>query len=126
VLTIQIDTFTFHLGINTTPVIGRIRMTVPYASATDRVLRDLEKAKALALKLEDELVESGAEGDEATLDKPVRALAERGSTVVEETIARLLEKHGLAGEDLSEEQANIKVSHHQSLDKTAADVFRPN
>jgi hypothetical protein len=90
-------------------------MTVPYASATDRVLRDLEKAKALALKLEDELVESGAEGDEATLDKPVKSLAERGSTVVEETIARLLEKHDLSGEDLSEEQANIKVSDHSVM-----------
>jgi len=113
-LTIQIDTFTFHLGINTTPVIGRIRITTPYASAMERVMKDIEKAKALALKLEDELVDFEAEGDEGkpdmSLDKPVKALVERGSIVVEETISRLLEKHGLTGEDLGEEQANVKVS----------------
>ena len=112
---VQIDTFTFHLGINTTPVIGRIRMTVPYASATDRVLKDIEKAKALALKLEDDLVDPESETSEDTkpttsLDKPVKALSERGSVVVEETISRLLEKHDLTAETLSDEQANVKVS----------------
>jgi hypothetical protein len=113
---LQIDTFTFHLGINTTPVIGRIRMTVPYASATERVLKDIEKAKALALKLEDDLVDPESETSEETkpetsLDKPVRALSERGSVVVEETISRLLEKHDLTAETLSDEQANVKVSY---------------
>lgn len=77
-------------------------------------MKDIEKAKALALKLEDELVDSEAEGDEGkpdmTLDKPVKALTERGSIIVEETISRLLEKHGLSGGDLGEEQANVKVS----------------
>jgi hypothetical protein len=92
-------------------------MTVPYASAPERVSLDLEKAKALALKLEDELVDpeaedeadSAAEKVDATLDKPVRSLSERGSHIVEETISRLLEKHGLDSEDLNEEQANTKV-----------------
>ena len=87
-------------------------MTVPYASATDRVLRDTEKAKALALKLEDELIDPDSEEDskpDTSLDKPVKALDERGSTVVEETISRLLEKHDLNAETLSEEQANVKV-----------------
>lgn len=90
-------------------------MTVPYAGSTDRVLRDIEKAKALALKLEDELVDPESEASEDTkanisLDKPVKALGERGSAVVEETISRLLEKHDLTAETLSEEQANVKVS----------------
>jgi hypothetical protein len=91
-------------------------MTVPYASATERVLKDIEKAKALALKLEDDLVDPESETSEETkpetsLDKPVRALSERGSVVVEETISRLLEKHDLTAETLSDEQANVKVSY---------------
>lgn len=91
-------------------------MTVPYAGATERVLKDTEKAKALALKLEDELVDTKAEGEEDTkpdtsLDKPIQALTERGSVVVEETISRLLEKHDLNSETLSEEQANVKVGY---------------
>jgi hypothetical protein len=90
-------------------------MTVPHAGATERVLRDIEKARALALKLEDELVDSESETGEDTkpetsLDKPVKALTERGSAFVEDTISRLLEKHDLTSETLSEEQANIKVS----------------
>jgi hypothetical protein len=90
-------------------------MTVPYASATERVLKDIEKAKALAWKLEDDLVDPESESTEETkpetsLDKPVKALPERGSVVVEETISRLLEKHDLTAETLSDEQANVKVS----------------
>jgi len=95
-------------------------MTVPYASATERVLKDTEKAKALALKLEDDLVDPESETSEDTkpntsLDKPVKALSECGSAVVEETISRLLEKHDLTGETLSDEQANVKVSHFSPM-----------
>jgi hypothetical protein len=101
-------------------------MTVPYASATERVLKDIEKAKALALKLEDDLVDPESETSEepkpeTSLDKPVRALSERGSVVVEETISRLLEKHNLTAETLSDEQANVKVSW-QLPDRAPADV----
>lgn len=90
-------------------------MTVPYAGSTDRVLRDIEKARALALKLEDELVDPESEASEdakanTSLDKPIKALGDRGSVVVAETISRLLEKHDLTAETLSEEQANVKVS----------------
>jgi len=79
-------------------------------------MRDIAKAKALAIKLEDELVDPKSDGaieetkPDTTLDSPVKALTERGSEVVEDTITRLLEQHGLNAETLSEEQANVKVS----------------
>lgn len=92
-----------------------MKFAAPIASTTDRLLYDGENAKALAIKLEDDLVapspdEPSESKPDMSIDKPVRALEERGSHVVEETISRLLEKQGLDGAELNHEQAHLKVS----------------
>ncbi|OXG51481.1 arsenite-resistant protein ASR2 [Cryptococcus neoformans] len=124
----KIEGFTFHLTINTTPTIGRVRIAPPSVSTLDRLLLDGTRAKSLALKLEEELLgddeesvvegEGGekakpAEGDvkvegEAAEEKPEvtksLGLREKGSDVVEEVIMKLVDERGLTGEDLDEEQ----------------------
>jgi hypothetical protein len=92
-----------------------MKFAAPIASTTDRLLYDGENAKALAIKLEDDLVapspdESSESKPDMSIDKPVKALEERGSHVVEETISRLLEKQGLDGAELNQEQAHLKVN----------------
>ena len=47
---------------------------------------------------------------DASLDKPVRGLTERGSIAVEQSIERVLGKLGLNNEDLSLEEQSKKVS----------------
>lgn len=44
------------MGVNTAPVIGRTRLTQPYANTLERLLVDGDKAKAWAVKLEDNLM----------------------------------------------------------------------
>ncbi|WVR03221.1 hypothetical protein IAU60_000212 [Kwoniella sp. DSM 27419] len=115
----KIDGFTFHMSVNSTPTIGRLRITPPVANELSRLADDAEKAKALALKLEEELLgeddeeedrPEGAEGEVTTtpksepLEKKVPGLREKPSEVVEETIARLLDSQALSGEDLDEEK----------------------
>lgn len=110
---LQIDTFTFHLGINASAVAGRLRLTAAIANSLARLQRDAENAKALAQKLEEDLIEVKAEEGDASsstsLDKPVKALSESGIIAVEERIAVLLEKAGLDIENLEHEQQLAKV-----------------
>jgi hypothetical protein len=94
-----------------------MKFAASVASTKDRQLYDAENAKALAIRLEEDLVlppqdeeTNGESKPDTSVDKPVKALEERGSHVVEETISRLLEKQGLDGEDLTEEQIVAKVS----------------
>ncbi|WVQ91952.1 hypothetical protein IAS59_005760 [Cryptococcus gattii] len=121
----QIEGFTFHLTINTSPTIGRVRVAPPSVNTLDRLLLDGTRAKSLALKLEGELLgddEDSVEGegekakpegdikveDEAAEEKPEvpksLGLREKGSDMVEEVILKVIEERGLTGEDLNEEQ----------------------
>ena len=123
------DGYTLRMGINGTPVIGKIRLTAAIANSLDRLLIDIEKAKQLALKLEDELMgddEEQREGSEAGDDAeerddgdepkeprkqaeiPVPGLHERPSAQVQAKIDSLIEAAGLDGE-LNEEQQIRKV-----------------
>jgi hypothetical protein len=117
-----VDNFTFHLGVNGTPVVGRVRLTAPSANTLDRLLRDGEKAKQLAEKLEEELLgddedeapgtQEGQEGGPSsseTKEASVPGLSERGSKFVQEKIEQLWEDAGLIGE-LDADQQTHKVS----------------
>ena len=101
------------MGVNSTPIIGKIRVTQPIANTLHRLLADGEKAKALAYKLEEELV--GDDEDEGkpeveNAERKLPGLRERGSVLVEETIMRILRSdQGLEREDLDEEQRVRKV-----------------
>ncbi|KAK4686837.1 hypothetical protein P7C73_g3283, partial [Tremellales sp. Uapishka_1] len=90
----RIDNFTFHMVVNATPTIGRIRTTPPIANSLERLEIDGEKARLLAIKLEDELIDEKPDGDE---ENKV-SLQERASGVVEDNIMKLLEKNRLDGE----------------------------
>nr|XP_019048353.1 hypothetical protein I302_02124 [Kwoniella bestiolae CBS 10118]OCF27283.1 hypothetical protein I302_02124 [Kwoniella bestiolae CBS 10118] len=112
----KIDGFTFHMSVNSTPTIGRLRVTPSLSNSLNRLISDGEKAKALALKLEEELLgddedeedKAEAEGESAPKpeggEKKVAGLREKVSDSVEETVQRLLETNGLLGEDLDEEK----------------------
>lgn len=114
------------MGVNATPVVGKIRLTVPSANNLDRLLSDGLKAKELAEKLEAELigdddeadingevkeVEEGGDADveKAKKEQTVPGLREKGTVFVQEKIEQLLEAAGLTG-DLDEEQQRQKVS----------------
>ncbi|OCF43077.1 hypothetical protein I317_03046 [Kwoniella heveanensis CBS 569] len=112
----KIDGFTFHMSVNSTSTIGRLRVTPDIANSLDRLTQDGERAKALALKLEEELLGDDdeeedkleGEGEPAPkpepLEKKVPGLREKPSDVVEETIGRLLDLQALSGEGLDEEK----------------------
>ncbi|KAK8844554.1 hypothetical protein IAR55_006401 [Kwoniella newhampshirensis] len=111
----KIDGFTFHMSINSSPTIGRLKVTPPVANTLERLLQDGENAKALALKLEEELLGDedeqneetpAVEGEslnEASTEKKVRGLKERPSDAVQATVTRLLQAQGFNGEDLTTE-----------------------
>lgn len=113
---LQVDTFTFHMGVNATAVIGRIRVTAPTANSLSRLLKDGENAKAMALKLESDLIDSETDQEPPATDetrpgsKPYRGLAEKVSAVVDETIERLWDHAGLLGDEISDDQRSQKVS----------------
>jgi hypothetical protein len=101
------------MGVNATPVVGRIRLTAPIASTLARLRIDGENAKALALKLESELVDeesSTTSTDAESEEKKLQALSEKGSVVVEETIERLVEKAVPGPDDPTEDQVLLQVS----------------
>ena len=102
------------MGLNATPVVGKVRLTQPIANTIERLLQDGEKAKALALKLEEELIgddeeEMAAASDGAETEKKMPGLGEKGSNLVDETVTRLINAGGLDGEQLDEEQRIRKV-----------------
>ncbi|ORX34935.1 hypothetical protein BD324DRAFT_633296 [Kockovaella imperatae] len=90
----KIDTFTFHMGVNASPVIGRTRITAPAANTLERLVIDGEKAHDLAYKLEEELIDE---------DTTYPGLREKGTTVVQNKIDQLLEDQGLVGDDLADD-----------------------
>ena len=101
------------MGVNATAIVSKIRVTAPVANTLERLLKDGEKAKALVSKLEEELlgdddeVKPETETDEAEPSFP--GLREKGSVLVDETIARVLGKQKLEGEELEESQRIQKV-----------------
>lgn len=117
------------MGVNASAVVGKVRQTAQIANELPRLLVDGEKAKELALKLEEELlgdddeVEDGVDVDVVGEDvKPTEeekekkgkeqttpGLRERGSVFVQEKIEELLEIGDMLGE-LSDEQQVRKVS----------------
>jgi len=108
----QIDNFTFHMGVNATPIVGKTRVTQPIANSLDRLVLDCEKAKALAMKLEEELLgddEDGVQPEGEDSEPKLPGLRERGSVMIEETTARILAKHELDEEELNEEQRVRRV-----------------
>ncbi|KAL1408935.1 hypothetical protein Q8F55_005749 [Vanrija albida] len=126
----KVDNFTFHMGVNRTPIIGRIRVTPPVAGTLHRLEVDAANARDLARRLEDELLEEaspapeaegeGAEkeaGAEAETKDSTPGIRERGSDVVADVIARLLARDSLDGDDLDEEQQlrRAKVTLDQYL-----------
>ena len=128
------------MGVNATPVVGKIRLTVPSANALERLVSDGQKAKDLAEKIEAELVgdddeaepsvevndtEEGGEGEKEKEKKElmVPGLREKGTIFVQEKIDQLLEAAGLNGE-LNEEQQRQKVSF-RSLNSGFILIVRP-
>ena len=115
----KIDSFTFHMGVNATPSVGRTRMAAPLANSLDRLLLDSEKAHRLAEKLEEDLMGDDeepvtGEGDGAEVPSKPReiklaGLRERGTTVVQNRIDQLLEDQGLIGDELDQAQKLRKV-----------------
>lgn len=128
----KIDNFTFHMGVNATPIVGRIRVAPSLTGNLKRLEQDLSYAREMARTLEDELMEETSpapedgdaekpEGEASTDSAPkdtTPGLRERGSEVVEDVIARLLASSGLDGEDLDEEQAIRKVSRMLPIELT--------
>ena len=105
------------MGVNAAPVVGRVRVTAPVANTLERLLIDADNAKALALKFEDEALADavkGGEDAEGNGDKGEDGLQERVSDVVQQTIERLVDREGLSGEELSEEQKLQKVGAKSS------------
>lgn len=114
------------MAVNTAATIGRMRYAPAISNSLSRLIKDGEKAKALAIKLESELVdekpdtEEGGESSEVEmkdvqdgLEGKVGAgfLKEVGSKIVQEILDKVLGEEGLSGdEDLSEEQKVKKVS----------------
>ena len=114
------------MGVNATPVVGKVRLTVSSANSLERMTSDGQKAKELAEKLEAELigddddepetngeVKTTEEGGDADAEKSKReqsvpGLREKGTVFVQEKIEQLQEAAGLSGE-LDEEQQRQKV-----------------
>ncbi|WVQ76941.1 hypothetical protein IAR50_006620 [Cryptococcus sp. DSM 104548] len=115
----KLDNFAFHMNINVTPTVGRVRVAPPAVNSLEKLLQDGENAKLFALRLEEELVgddeeeEKEKQGDvkeekevKEKSDVPgAKGLVERGSDVVEEVIARVLESKGLQAEELDSAQS---------------------
>ncbi|WWC57754.1 uncharacterized protein I303_100289 [Kwoniella dejecticola CBS 10117] len=112
----KIDGFTFHMSVNSTPTIGRLRVTPSLSNTMDRLILDGENAKALAIKLEEELMgddeeeedkpetEGEASNKTGNAEKRITGLREKVSDSVEETIQRLLETNGLNADNLDDEK----------------------
>ncbi|WVO18178.1 hypothetical protein L204_105881 [Cryptococcus depauperatus] len=122
----KIDGFTFHMTINTTPSIGRVKVAPPSTHNLDRLLEDGQKARALAMRLEEELLgdddeefakkEGEGEGEEQDQEEEKESnevknpgLLEKGSDVVEETIQKIIETKQLTGDDLNDAQRAQKA-----------------
>jgi hypothetical protein len=122
----QIDNFIFHMGINATSVVGRVKLCQPISNTPGRLSIDLEKARALCVKLEDELISEDEDGhaeedkskdkEEEDRDgsvekeKKIVGMRERGSDIIHDRIERIAEGLGLGGEDLTVEEKVQKVS----------------
>ena len=103
------------MGVNATPVVGKIRLTAPIANTLGRLQRDAQKAKELAQKLEEELLGDDElkevaekEGENKPLVEGELGLRQRGSETIQEKIDEILERENLSGE-LEEEQQIRKV-----------------
>lgn len=112
------------MGLNTAPVVGKIRVTQPVANTLVRLQKDAETAKALAIRLEAELlgdddeskpeplIDAKIEGDQPELAKPklqsLPGIREKGSDAVEERIESILGKTAVNG-DGDQEQRIKKV-----------------
>jgi hypothetical protein len=119
----KIDNFTFHMGVNTTAVIGRTRSTPAIANTLERLKKDAETTKALAIRLEDELVgddedqpneddakdKDGDQNEMGVSSIQVPSLRERGSALIEERISAILDSQSL-DRDVAEtdEEVNIR------------------
>jgi hypothetical protein len=110
------------MGVNASAIVGRIRLTPEIANTLARLETDAERARELALKLEDELMDppqteqpvegEGAEGaEEQEKGDKARGLQERGTDVVADVVTRLLSQQSLDGDELDEEQRLRKVSY---------------
>ena len=106
------------MGVNASPVVGRVRITAPASKTLERLLVDGENAHNLAYKLEEELLDD----EEEVKVEDVKAesgsgsgrkypgLREKGTTIVQGRIDRLLEDQGLVGDDLADELRLKRVS----------------
>lgn len=116
----KVDNFTFHMGVNATPIVGRLRIAPPVSNSLQRLEHDLARAQQLARTLENELMQQETPAPEGEADGEVKpenetkdntpGLRERGSDAVGDVIARLLAREGLDGDELDEEQQTRKVS----------------
>jgi uncharacterized protein involved in exopolysaccharide biosynthesis len=109
------------MGSNLAPTIGRIRVTQSVANTLQRLRQDGDNAKAMAIRLEEELLGddeevkpedeklTGADGQGRDEERKVPGLREKGSDIIEEHVARLIESEGLCGSELDEEQATRRV-----------------
>ncbi|RXK40727.1 hypothetical protein M231_01979 [Tremella mesenterica] len=130
----KLDNFTFHMGVNSAPVLGRIRVTHPIANTLERLEIDGENAQQLALKFEAEMAAQGpitrapdstereekvkgetgeeksvkVEGVQANHMKadetPISNPPEKISDLVQATIDRVLDSEGLTSKGLNQEQ----------------------
>ncbi|ORY30788.1 hypothetical protein BCR39DRAFT_528324 [Naematelia encephala] len=112
----NVDGFTYHITVNSTPSIGKIRITAPVANTLERLEVDGQKAKLLALKIEEELVGDDDEGEAS------RGLNEKATDFVQETIDRIIDQEGLGGDDVSDEgklrKAKVVADHWISFLRT--------
>ncbi len=102
------------MGVNATPVVGKIRVAQPVANSLERLLIDGEKTKALALKLEEDLTgddEDDVKPEPEEGERKLPGLREKGSILVEETISRVLASQGLDKEELDAEHRVRKVGY---------------
>jgi hypothetical protein len=123
----KVDNFTFHMGVNATPIVGRLRIAPAITNTLARLEIDVQRAQELARSLEDELMqpetpvpeggeEEKAEGEDKEKEKDTtQGLRERGTDVVADVVVRLLAREGLDGEELDEEQRIRKVGLRQGL-----------
>ncbi|BEJ09479.1 hypothetical protein CcaverHIS641_0603940 [Cutaneotrichosporon cavernicola] len=132
----KVDNFIFHMGVNASAIVGRIRLTPAIATTLSRLETDAERARELALKLEDGLMEtdppqadqpaegeSGDAAEEQDKGDKARGLHERGSDVVADVVTRLLAQQNLDGDELDEEQrvrkAKITLDQYMSYLRNA-------
>lgn len=129
------------MGVNQSSTIGRIRLTPPIANTLERLLEDGSRAKELALKLEDELVEpeadkdgagGGGEPKDGAGEDGNGASGERGSDAVQTSIERVLEGLGLEDDETLDESSRIRKvswsrasSHHNTGSTVIDNSSRP-